>query len=304
MRVLLSGASGMIGSSLVRASAGDRIHVFTVVRRKSTADDEILWDPAAESPFSEPERLEDLDAVVHLAGANVAAHRWTAAYKQEILDSRVGTTRKLAGVLKRLKRPPRVLLCASATGIYGDRGNEVLHEDSLPGQGFLAETCKAWEAAADEAKEAGIRVVHLRFGVVLTKDGGALAKMLPVFRAGLGGKLGSGRQWMSWISLRDLDRAISYLMQNEGVSGAVNLTAPQPVTNAEFTHSLGRALHRPAVFAVPGFALRMALGEMADEGLLASARAVPERLNGAGFVFEDADMDAALHSILRAAQAT
>jgi uncharacterized protein len=297
-RILLSGASGLIGSALVRMWAADQIHPTTLVRRKASSENEISWDLASDSPVSDPSRLENYDAVIHLAGANVASHRWTKKYKREIFDSRVLSTRKLVSLLKTRKHPPKVLLCASATGIYGDRGDELLRDNSPPGSGFLAETCKAWEAAADEARQAGIRVVHPRFGVVLTAEGGALPKMLPPFRMGLGGKLGSGRQWMSWITLRDLTRAITYLMENQSISGPVNMTAPKPVTNEEFTRALGQALHRPAIFTVPAFALRLGLGEMADEGLLASVRVVPERLNSSGFTFQDPEIGPALRSIL------
>lgn len=297
-RILLGGASGLIGSALVRMWAGDQIHPTLLVRRKTSSEHEISWDPSSDSPVSDPDLLEGFDAVVHLSGASIAAHRWTGKYKREIVDSRVVSTRKLVNLLRMRKRPPKVLLCASATGIYGSRGEEILREDSAPGTGFLAETCKAWEDAANEARQAGIRVVPLRFGVVLTAEGGALTKMLPPFRLGLGGKLGSGRQWMDWITLRDVTRVITYLLENESVSGPVNMTAPHPVTNEEFTRALGHALHRPAIFTVPAFALRIGLGEFADEGLLASVRAIPERLTSAGFIFQDTEIGPALRSIL------
>ncbi|HEX3470679.1 MAG TPA: TIGR01777 family oxidoreductase, partial [Silvibacterium sp.] len=201
-------------------------------------------------------------------------------------------------VLKALKQPPATLLCDSATGIYSNRGSEVLTEESEPGQGFLADTCRSWESEADAAAENGIRVVHLRFGVVLTAEGGALTQMLPIFRLGLGGRLGSGNQWMSWIALSDLVRAVFYLLDSAAIDGPINLVAPNPVTNAEFTRALGHALHRPTMIPAHAFALRVAFGEMANEALLASTRAVPERLSRSGFVFELPDIGSALKAIL------
>ena len=297
-KVLLSGASGMIGTAFVRAAEAKRISVLKMVRRAPANGSEIQWNPDDAEPVGDPAGLEGLDAAIHLSGANLSEHRWTTAYKKEIVDSRIGSTRAIVKVLKSLKQPPAVFLCASATGIYGDRGDEVLTEESAPGEGFLAETCLAWEAEAAKASEAGVRVVHLRFGVVLGRGGGALGKMLPLFRAGLGGKLGSGRQWMSWITLDDLVSAAFYLAETAAQEGAFNLVAPYPVTNADFTRALGSALHRPAILPAPAFALRAAFGEMADQALLASARAVPERLSGSGFAFELPRIDSALASLL------
>lgn len=237
--------------------------------------------------------LEGLEATVHLSGVNLAGRRWTPGYKREIETSRVESTRMLAKVLAGMKRPPKTMLVASATGFYGDRGDEALDERSRAGVGFLPEICAKWEAASEAALAVGIRVVHLRLGVVLGKEG-ALKKMLPVFRLGLGGRLGSGRQWMSWIGLGDAVRAILFAMKTDTLSGAVNLTASLPVTNAEFTRALGRALHRPAVMAVPALALRVMLGEMADEALLASTRVMPGKLIASGFRFEQATVDEAL----------
>ncbi len=242
--------------------------------------------------------LEGLTAAIHLSGANVAAHRWTPEYMREIEASRVGSTGTLARVLAGLERPPRVFLVASATGIYGDRGDEVLTEDSAPGTGFLAEVCRNWEAAAEPAVVAGIRVVHLRFGVVLSAGEGALGKLAPLFRMGLGGRLGSGRQWMSWMGIEDAVAAVRFLLKTPQIVGAVNMTAPNPVTNAEFTRVLGRVLHRPALLPAPAFALRLALGRMADEALLASARAMPKRLMDAGFRFAQPTIEEALAAAL------
>lgn len=296
--ILISGSSGLIGTSLIRSFSSNRIQAVRLVRRKSEGPDEVLWNPDAAEPVEDLSRLEGMDAVIHLSGANLSAHRWTEAYKREIVESRVQTTRTLVNLLKRLAHPPRSLLCSSAVGIYGDRGDEVHTEMSAPGKGFLAKTCRAWEAEADGAAEAGIRVVYLRFGVVLARESGALKRMLPLFRLGLGGRLGSGQQWMSWIALSDVVRAISHIIQTDSLEGAVNLVAPIPVTNAEFTRALGGALHRPAIFPAPAFALRAALGEMADEALLASTRAVPERLAESGFHFDFPEINGALRSML------
>ena len=211
-KILFSGASGLIGASLVRAAEAERIQTLQLIRREPRKPEEISWNPQAGQPVRDLALLERLDAAIHLSGANISAQRWNAARKREIVESRVGSTRALLKVLMALKQPPATLLCASATGIYGERGDEILDEESPPGEGFIADTCRAWEAEASAASEAGIRVVHLRFGVVLAAEGGALGRMLPVFRLGLGGNLGSGRQWMSWIALNDVVRAIFYIL--------------------------------------------------------------------------------------------
>jgi uncharacterized protein len=237
-------------------------------------------------------------AAVHLAGANLSSQRWSSSYKKEILDSRVKPTHALAVLLAGLKPKPSVLVCASAIGIYGGRGDEVLSETSQPGTGFLPEVCLAWEKATRPAKEAGIRVVHLRFGVVLSTRGGALAKMLPIFRAGFGGKLGGGHQWMSWVALSDVTRAIEFVIDTPSLSGPVNVVTPNPITNSDFTVALGRALHRPTLVRVPTFALRMAFGEMADATILESERVVPARLTGKGFHFTYPDIQTGLQSVL------
>lgn len=300
-RILLSGASGMIGNALANTFADHQISVFRLVRKGGTATNsqEIPWHPQAEKPVSDLSQLEGFDAVIHLSGANVAGHRWTPAYKQEIVASRIQTTLALTNIFNHLQRPPRTFLCASAAGIYGNRGDEILTEKSAPGQGFLAETCVAWEKAAQTAQEAGLRIVHLRFGVALSPGDGALAKMLPLFRLGLGGRLGSGRQWMSWISLPDLADAVLHILRKPELSGPVNIAAPIPVTNAEFTRALAQALHRPAIFPAPAFALRLALGEMADEALLSSIRMIPARLAESGFRFRHSRLAQALQSLLR-----
>ncbi len=310
-RVLLSGASGLVGLALVRALADHRIPTLQLVRGTPAQPGQVQWDPNLPQPVHNLAALETPDAAdytavspapeaaIHLSGANLAGHRWNAAYKREIFESRVHSTRALVNVFRQMHKPPSLLLCASATGIYGDRKDEILNEDSTCGQGFLADLCRAWEAEAARAEQIGIRVVYLRFGAVLTPQGGALAKMLPIFRLGLGGPLGSGRQWMSWIALSDVIRAILFLLEQETtLSGPVNLVTPNPVTSAEFARTLGRALHRPAILPAPAFALRAIFGEMADATLLASTRALPHRLVQAGFNFELPTLDAALPSLI------
>jgi uncharacterized protein (TIGR01777 family) len=302
-RILISGASGLIGTTLVRAFAGNQISPASVFRlvRKPRADSpqEICWSPLSSPAIADPSRLEAFDTVIHLSGANIAAHRWTPAYKKEIVDSRVLTTKALATLLAQLKHPPQVFLCASATGIYGNRGDEILTESSAPGTGFLAESCLAWEAAAQPAKAAGIRVAHLRFGVGLSPEGGALARMLPIFRLGLAGPLGSGKQWMDWISLPDAVSAIIHIAGTPQLAGPVNLVAPNPVTNAEFTCAIGKAVHRPTILPTPAFLLRAIMGGMADETILASNRVLPQQLTQSGFRFQHEQLATALDSLLR-----
>jgi len=292
MRVLLSGASGLIGSALARRLAASSEVVRLVRRDPLSAAKEIRWDPAAGR--IEPKQLEGFDAVVHLAGENIGAGRWTAAKKASIRASRVEGTSLLAKTLAGLNQPPKVLVSASAVGYYGDRGEEKLDESSGPGTGFLAEVCRAWEEAAMTAAEADVRVVLARFGVVLSPEGGALARLLPLFRFGLGGRLGSGRQYMSWIALEDAVGAIAFALENDSLRGPVNVSSPQPVTNREFTQTLGRVLRRPTLLHAPSIALRAVLGEMADEMLLASVRVYPRRLLEAGFSFSKPDLEAAL----------
>lgn len=305
--ILLSGASGMMGQGIRAALAVGGFSVLQLVRRAVAQSDEIRWSPKSasepdrdpdQSCIDHPERLEGLVAAVHLSGANIASQRWTAAWKQAMWASRVDSTRVLSQALARLRQPPAVLVCASATGWYGDRGDDLLNEDAAPGSGFFPELCAAWESAARPAVEAGIRVVHLRLGIVLGHNGGALQRMVPLFRLGLGGRLGSGNQWMSWISEQDAVRAFQFAIQTPALHGAANAVAPQPVTNREFTRELAHLLHRPALAPAPAWALRLAFGEMADEALLASARAVPSRLLAAGFHFQHARLQAALQAAL------
>lgn len=295
MRIAVSGSSGLVGSALITALHDAGQDVVPLVRAGGSGTDGIPWDVAA---GPDPEAMEGVGAMVHLAGENIADGRWSQARKRRIRDSRVDGTRGIAAALARMQAPPGVLVCASAIGFYGDRGEEVLREDSAPGDGFLPEVCQAWEGAADPAREAGIRVVHLRFGIILSTDGGALAKMLFPFRMGLGGKVGSGDQYMSWITLDDAVGAILHALQTEGLDGPVNAVAPAPVTNLEFTKALGRALSRPTLFPLPGFAARLVFGEMADELLLASTRVDPARLRDTGYTFRHPDLEPALRHLL------
>lgn len=292
MKVAVTGSSGLIGSALV---AQLRDCAKLVRRDPRPGSNEIKWDP--ERGLIDRAALEGLDAVVHLAGENIAG-RWDEGKKARIRDSRIKGTALLSDALAGLSQKPKVFVCASAVGYYGDRGDEVLTEESPPGSGFLAEVCRLWEAATEPAAKSGIRVVNLRIGIVLSKDGGALARMLTPFKLGLGGPIGSGRQYMSWIDLDDLIRIISYVMEAESLSGPVNAVAPNPVTNAEFTRALGRALSRPAFLPLPAFAARLAFGQMADELLLASARVRPEKLLSSGFQFNYPDIDSSLRHIL------
>lgn len=291
----------MLGLAIGNALRQRGTKLMRLVRREVRSPDELHWNPSEGGTAGsgiEIARLEGIYAAVHLSGANVASQRWTAKYKREMTASRVTTTRVLAEALARLKNPPQVLLAASAVGFYGNRGDEVLDEDSTAGRGYFPELCAAWEEAARPAVEAGIRVVHLRFGMVLGPDGGALARLKPLFRLGLGGRLGSGRQWMSWVSETDAAAAALLALEDATLAGAVNVVAPKPVTNAEFTRTLGNAVHRPAITAAPAFALRLAFGEMADEALLASTRAVPKRLLEAGFVFRHPELAGAFAAAL------
>lgn len=269
--------------------------VVRLLRGAATSDDQISWDPT--KPIA-PESVSGFDAVIHLAGETIVG-RWSAAKKKRILESRGVGTRHLAEALANAPKRPRTFISASAIGYYGNRGEEVLREDSSPGHDFLSEVCRQWEAATEPARQSGIRTANMRFGVILSTEGGALRQMLLPFRLGLGGRIGDGRQWWSWIHGNDVVGAIYHVMKTDLVHGPVNVVAPKPVRNAEFTQTLARVLHRPAMFPVPAFAARVAFGEMADELLLASQRVEPAKLVASGYPFQHSDLHNALQEILR-----
>jgi uncharacterized protein len=296
MRVAISGGSGLIGTALAAELSESGCDVVRLVRRPATSAAEIYWDPAADL---DPAGLLGADAVVHLSGAPIAAKRWTRARKAELRASRITSTGTLATAMASAEPPPSVLICGSAIGFYGDTGNAVVDESAPAGTGFLADLVGDWEAAADPARAAGIRVVSIRSGVVLSAQGGMLGRLLLPFRLGLGARIGSGAQYLSWISLTDEVRAIRFAIEDEGLAGPVNLTAPEPVTNAEFTRALANALGRPALLRLPSPLLSAALGEVASE-LLASTRVVPAKLLRAGFTFRDPDIQTALATIVAA----
>jgi uncharacterized protein (TIGR01777 family) len=295
MRIAVSGASGFLGQALAPRLESDGHEVVRLVRRLPERAHEVEWDPARGS--IDRASLTGIDAIVNLSGATIGK-RWTTRRKQEILDSRVQTTRLLAETAAGLEPRPSVLVNSGGVGIYGDRGDEILTEESQAGSGFLADVSRAWEAASAPAEDAGIRVVRFRQGVVLGPGGGVLAPMLTPFRLGLGGRVGSGKQWWSWVALADLVSAYVFALSSP-LSGAVNVSSPEPVTNARFVKALGRAVHRPTVFPLPEIAVRSLFGEMGEEVLLAGQRALPAKLVDAGFQFAYAELDAALAEALR-----
>jgi uncharacterized protein (TIGR01777 family) len=295
MNIAVTGASGLVGSTLVPLLTTGGHTVTTLVRRKA-AKSEVSWDPNAESFDASP--LDGIDAVVHLAGENIAAARWSAKVKEKIRNSRVQGTRVLCEALAKMQSPPKVLVCASAIGFYGHRGSEELTEESSAGIGFLADVAREWEEATQSARDAGIRVVNLRFGVILSLKDGALAKMLLPFKLGAGGRVGNGQQYWSWISVDDAAGAISHALMTDSLWGPVNAVAPNAVTNAEFTKTLGRVLKRPTIIPMPAFAARLALGEMADDLLLASIRVQPEQLQRLEYEFRHPTLEIALRHLM------
>lgn len=298
MKVLISGSTGLIGSALIPVLNDAGHDVVRLVRSAPKSDgSEVHWDP--ESDRIDSDGLEGMDAVVHLAGENIGSARWSREKKARIFDSRVKGTRLLCKSLANLARPPQVLVCASAIGYYGNRAAETVNEESTSGFGFLAEVCVEWEIATEPVAETDIRLVNLRMGIVLSREGGPLAKMLPPFKMGVGGVLGSGRQYMSWIALDDAVAAIHHTLVTDSLQGPVNNVAPHPVTNREFTKALGRVLRRPTLFPLPSFGLRVMFGrEMANELFLSSTRVVPARLLDTGYTFQYTDVEGALRHVL------
>ncbi|MFV0436756.1 MAG: TIGR01777 family oxidoreductase [Desulfopila sp.] len=286
MRTLITGATGLVGSALLQSlhGKGQTLHCL---RHGDGAAGSGMWP---EEPFVADDDGQGFDTVIHLAGENVAQGRWTTARKQRIMESRVVGTRQLIGRLASLPRPPETVICASAVGYYGNRGDEVMTERSTAGATFLAKVCQAWEEEAGKARQLGCRVVNLRFGMVLSPHGGALHKMLPAFRAGLGGRIGAGDQFMSWISIRDLVEIVDFCIHDAAISGPVNVVSPVPVSNREFSRCLASVLRRPAFLPAPATVLRLIFGEMADEMLLASSRVIPGKLQQAGYSFQDINL--------------
>jgi uncharacterized protein len=319
MKVLITGSTGLVGTALVSSLVGDGHTVCRLVRRESITTKkgsrgqgpesnprifDVAWDPEAGdgSWVTDPQGYTaGADAVVNLAGASIADGKWTIQRKMVLRSSRVRTTRALVATVAKLATRPKVLVSASAIGFYGDRGSELLTEDSRPGTDFLAGLSQEWETEAIKAEALGVRVVRTRFGIVLSKSGGALPQMMRPFRFGAGGKIGSGAQWMSWIALADVVAILRYALENATVAGALNVVAPKPVQHTQFTRELARAMHRPAIFPAPAFALRMALGEMADALLLASQRVQPSRLEQMGYRFAHAELPSALAAVLNSA---
>ncbi|MER5873551.1 TIGR01777 family oxidoreductase [Streptomyces sp. NPDC002044] len=295
MRIAVTGSTGLIGKALVQSLRADGHEVVRFVRRAPAAADEARWDPARGEV--DPAGLAGCSAVVHLAGAGVGEHRWTDAYKREIRDSRVLGTAAIARATAALDEPPAVLVSGSAIGYYGDTGDRAVDEEAPAGRGFLPSVCVEWEAAAEPAAAAGIRTVHARTGLVVARDGGAWGRLFPIFRAGVGGRLGTGRQYWSYLSLRDEVAALRHIIDTPALSGPVNLTAPEPVTNRQVTEAMGRVLRRPAVLPVPAVALRVALGEFAED-VLGSQRVRPARLLESGFVFRDPGIEQAIRAAL------
>jgi uncharacterized protein (TIGR01777 family) len=297
MKILVTGASGLVGTALIPALKAKGHEVLKLVRSApNKAAGDIGWNP--EQGTIDAASLEGIDAAIHLAGENIAEGRWTDEKKRTIRESRVKGTRLLSETLAQLQRKPQTLLSASATGFYGDRGAELLTEQSASGTDFLSEVCREWELSTQPAAQSGIRVANLRFGVILTAKGGALKKMLTPFKLGVGGKIGSGEQYMSWVALEDAVGAILFALETEALRGPINVVAPQPVTNHEFTKTLGQVLSRPTIFTVPKFAARLAFGEVADALLLSSARVEPLRLKEAGYKFQYPTLEATMHHII------
>lgn len=296
MKVLISGAHGLVGTALQKALSAAGHEIYRLVRYAPHSDSEIEWSPDRYSIALS--RIEGFDAVYHLAGESIASGRWNDEKKKKIRESRTRGTKLLSDALANLTQPPKALICASAIGYYGNRGDELLTETSPPGNDFLSEVCVEWEQATGHARDKGLRVVNTRFGIILDKSGGALAKMLTPFRMGIGGRIGDGKQWMSWIALDDVIGALQFVLNNDALAGPINFVAPNPVRNAEFTKALGHALSRPTFFPIPAFGVRLAFGEMADALLLSSQRVEPGNLKQAGYDFRFPELAGALRAVL------
>ena len=295
MKILVAGATGLVGSALIPALESDASEITRLVRSSPKAN-EIEWHPNRGQ--IDAARLEGFDAIINLAGESIAEGRWTDEKKRKIHDSRVNGTHLLSEAIAKSASRPRVFLCASATGFYGDRDNEILDETSESGGGFLADVCREWEDATEPATKAGVRVVNLRFGPILAREAGMLGKMLTPFKMGMGGKVGSGKQYISWVAIDDVVGAIKLALADERIHGPLNVVSPNPVTNEAFTRTLGEVLSRPTVMSIPAFAARLAFGEMANEMLLVSQRVVPKKLNEAGYQFQYPELESALRHYL------
>ncbi|HEV7746910.1 MAG TPA: TIGR01777 family oxidoreductase [Pyrinomonadaceae bacterium] len=297
MKILIGGSSGLVGTALIKSLEAQGHEIFRLVRHAPNSKTEVEWSPDRYSIALA--RIEGFDAVINLAGESIAEGRWSDDKKRRIRESRVKGTKLLGDALANLTVPPKTFICASAIGYYGNRGDEILTENSSPGSEFLADVCVEWEKATSLAAEKGIRVVNARFGVILDKNGGALAAMLPPFRMGVGGKIGSGKQWLSWIALADVIGALNFALEHNSLNGPVNFVAPAPVTNAQFTKTLGRVLSRPTLFPIPAFGVKLIFGEKGEALLLGGQRVAPKQLSSNGFQFEYSQLEAALASILK-----
>lgn len=298
MKILISGASGLVGTHLIPTLEEKDHEVFALVRKTPQNDTEIRWDSKKGFTDEEQAKMENFDAVVHLAGDNIASESWSDEKKRKIRESRELGTRVLVDALKKTKNPPKHFISASAIGIYGDGKDKILTEESPHGEGFLPEVCEAWEQEAKRAEEFGARVVLMRIGIVLAKEGGALEKMLTPFKFGVGGTVGSGEQWMSWIALDDIISIINFFIEHENLNGVFNLTAPNPVTNEQFTKALGHALSRPTILPIPEFAIKLMFGEMGETLLLQGARVLPKHLEEAGYKFKYTNIKDAMKHVL------